>query len=246
MPKSNSLTTPQDKFAADADALPPATPQTLADQIADQLGWKIALRKILPGERIREVELARKYNVSRPLVREVLQRLEVQGLIEIVPWKGARVPVLTATQLSDLFEFASLAFGFVCRLAATRATETQLSLVASAIERLERMAATNCTAEEYERGRMMCHQLLEGCLGETNELMRTRPVVRRTRHQFSIDSTITPELRRISAKRWRTLLDHLEARDATAAEAHARSMVLATRDVGLEAHRRSDTASAGT
>lgn len=214
------------------------TPKTLADQIADQIGWQIAMRTIPPGERIREVSVAKQYGVSRPLVREALQRLEIQGLLEVVPWKGARVPILTATQLSDLFEFASLAFGFVCKLAATRATETQLAQVAESIARLERLAAVDeSTTEEYERERMNCHALLEGCLGESNELMRTRPVVRRTRHQFSIDSARSPERRRISAKRWRTLLGHLEARDAAAAEAHARAMVLGSRDAGMEAHR---------
>jgi|GEM_PF-4915459 len=225
------------ELASDISDYELPTRMTLADQIADRLGWDIAFRKILPGARIREVELAKRLDVSRPLVREVIQRLEVQGLVEVVPFKGARVPVLTATQLSDVFDFGALTFGFICRIAAVRATEQQLTLIALAVDRLARMTDATSSAEEYERGRVLCHQILEGCLGETNELMRTRPMVRRTRHQFAIDSISTPEARRASVKRWRTLQGHLEARDAVAAEAQATSMVLATKDVGIEAHR---------
>ena len=219
---------------------------TLADQIADELGWKIATREIHPGQRIREVDITERFDVSRPLVREVLQRLEVEGLVEIVSWKGARVPVLTATQLSDLFELFSLTFGFTCKHAASRATESQLRMVANAVTKLEEMAARpGTTAEEYERGRVYSHRLLDGCLGELSDMVRTRPVLRRIRHQFAIDSAASPELRRISAKRWRTLLKHLEDRDAVGAEAQARSMVLSTRDIGLEAHRETVAATDG-
>ena len=211
---------------------------TLGDQIADQIGWKIATRDIPPGERIREVDWTERLGVSRPLVREVLQRLEVEGLVEIVPWKGARVPILTATQLSDLFELFSLSFGFTCKHAASRATQRQLQLVAAGVAKLEEMASSNATtAEDYERGRLLCHRLLDGCLGELSDMVRTRPVLRRMRHQFAIDSAASRELREASATRWRTLLGHLESRDAVGAEAQARSMVMATRDVGLKAHR---------
>jgi len=160
---------------------------TLGDQIADQIGWKIATREIPPGERIREVDWTERLGVSRPLVREVLQRLEVEGLVEIVPWKGARVPILTATQLSDLFELFSLSFGFTCKHAASRATQSQLQLVAAGVAKLEEMASSNATtAEDYERGRLLCHRLLDGCLGELSDMVRTRPVLRRMRHQFAI------------------------------------------------------------
>ena len=210
--------------------------KTLADQIAEKLGWEIVFRQIPPGARIREIALATRFNVSRPLMRSVIQRLEVQGLVETVPWKGASVPVLSVTQLSDLYEFSALVFGFVCRLAAQRATEEQLSKLSVSVGNLGRLAKSNCTAEEYERERTATHMLLETCLGEANELMERRPIVRRIRHQFSIDSVRTSELRRASAQRWKTLLSYLKARDAAAAEAHACDMILSTRDAALKAH----------
>ena len=223
-------------IADSAGASVTPNPQTLANQLAEQLGLEIAFRRLAPGTRIREVELAKHYNVSRPLVREVIRRLEEEGLLEKAPWRGARIPMLSETQLSDLFEFGALVFGFCCRLAAQRATSDTLAVVTAAVEKLARVANdSNSTAEEYERVRMQAHGAILRCMGDSYELAQKRHVGQRIRHQFAIDSVRTPDQRHKSAGRWRVLLEHLQAGDSVAAEAHAQRMMLAAREPALAA-----------
>lgn len=219
---------------ADAGTSQPSS--TIVEQITQRLGWEIVFRKIPPGARLREHELAERYEISRPVVREILPKLEVQGLVEIVPWKGARVPILTRTQLSDLFEFYALVFGFSVRIATERATSEQLASVERSVEKLERLAASDASPEHYELARAEAHATISQSMGETTVLMQRRPLVGRVRHQFVLDAIRTVEQRHASAQRWRTLYRYMTVRDALGAEAHAKAMVLTTREPALKAH----------
>jgi DNA-binding GntR family transcriptional regulator len=55
-----------------------------------------------PRERLRERDLAEKYNVSRTPVRQVLQQLSSEGLVEFVPYKGAFIKDLTIEDFKDI------------------------------------------------------------------------------------------------------------------------------------------------
>jgi DNA-binding GntR family transcriptional regulator len=54
------------------------------------------------GQRLREVHLAQQFEVSRPVVREALQALSYEGLVEISSFKGASVVDLTAQQVDEM------------------------------------------------------------------------------------------------------------------------------------------------
>jgi DNA-binding GntR family transcriptional regulator len=78
-----------------------------------------------PGERLREVELAERLQVSRTPVREALRRLESDGFVERAPTGGL---VATPTGPDDLGDIGLLRIeidGLAARLAAIRGTETQ-------------------------------------------------------------------------------------------------------------------------
>lgn len=81
---------------------------TLAIQIADQLGNAIIEEKLAPGERIREMEFAARFNVSRATVRDALRILEVRGLVRILPQRGAQVTLLSSHELENLFEIRAV------------------------------------------------------------------------------------------------------------------------------------------
>lgn len=57
-----------------------------------------------PGEVLRQEELAARYGASRIPVREAMQALASEGLLDVVPNRGARIPVLSRAQLDDIFE----------------------------------------------------------------------------------------------------------------------------------------------
>lgn len=57
-----------------------------------------------PGTVLRQEELANRYGSSRIPVREALQTLASEGLIEIIPNRGARIASLTTSQVEEIFE----------------------------------------------------------------------------------------------------------------------------------------------
>jgi DNA-binding GntR family transcriptional regulator len=63
----------------------------LRDVIFDTLRDAIIVGELKPGERLMEVHLAEKMGVSRTPVREAIRKLELEGLVNMVPRKGAHV-----------------------------------------------------------------------------------------------------------------------------------------------------------
>jgi DNA-binding GntR family transcriptional regulator len=63
--------------------------------------------ELRPGARLGEVELAERLGVSRTPVREALSRLAAEGLVELVPNRGARVATWTVAELEGVFDLRS-------------------------------------------------------------------------------------------------------------------------------------------
>lgn len=77
--------------ALEPSLAPPSRPQSLAVRIADALTDAIAGGAIEAGERLVETEIAARMGVSRVPLREALKLLEAQGIVEVLPHRGARV-----------------------------------------------------------------------------------------------------------------------------------------------------------
>ena len=82
----------------------PLQPQTLVDHAIEAIIAGAAAGLILPGDRIVEVDLARKLGVSRVPVREALRLLESQGVVVSEPYKGIKLRPVTNERVSDLIE----------------------------------------------------------------------------------------------------------------------------------------------
>ena len=59
-----------------------------------------------PGERLMEVTLAKRLGVSRTPVREAMRMLELEGLVVMIPRRGAEVARITTKDLSDALEIS--------------------------------------------------------------------------------------------------------------------------------------------
>ena len=76
----------------------------ISQQVAEYLRQRILDGVIVPGERIFQEEVAQRFGTSRLPVREALRILAAEGLTELEPNKGARVPLLDPSQLSILYQ----------------------------------------------------------------------------------------------------------------------------------------------
>jgi DNA-binding GntR family transcriptional regulator len=96
-----------------------------SDRLLDLLEQEIAHGRLQPGARLDERSLAALHGVSRTPVREALQKLAVQGFIEIKARQGAAVVQLSVPDLIQMFEIMSVLEGLCARLAARRMTTSE-------------------------------------------------------------------------------------------------------------------------
>ena len=87
-----------------------------------------------PGERLMEVQLAEEMGVSRTPVREAIRKLELEGLVVMVPRKGAYVAGLTLKEVADVFEIRSCLEGLAAALAAERITDDEIKKLDQILE----------------------------------------------------------------------------------------------------------------
>jgi DNA-binding GntR family transcriptional regulator len=93
------------------------------DQAAGLLREQILAGRYASGSRLNEVEIAAAMGISRGPLREALQRLVVEGLVEVVPHRGAVVRTFTPVELRQMYEFRDMVESGAARLAAARASE---------------------------------------------------------------------------------------------------------------------------
>ena len=76
----------------------------LRDVVFNTLRHAILKGELEPGERLMEIALAQKLGVSRTPIREAIRKLELEGLVVMVPRKGAEVADITEKDLRDVLE----------------------------------------------------------------------------------------------------------------------------------------------
>lgn len=98
---------------------------------------KIIRLDLVPSSVIDEHALMEDLDLGRTPIREALQRLESEGLVNIVPRRGTFVADISITDLQKIFELRILLEGFCARLAAQRVTIDQLERMEELLEGLE-------------------------------------------------------------------------------------------------------------
>jgi DNA-binding GntR family transcriptional regulator len=99
-----------------------ARPAPLRQAVYDTLAEMIASGALKPGQHLVEAELADHMSVSRQPIREALQRLAVDGWVELRPAYGAYVHVPTAEEIAQLLGVRSVLEAYSAREAAQHVT----------------------------------------------------------------------------------------------------------------------------
>lgn len=207
----------------------PAT-LTLADQIAKQVASKIINGVYAEGESIPEQSIAELFNVSRGPVREALRILEREGLVTIVPRKGARVTSLSKEEVAELFEIRSVLFGLAGRLCAERfdrAKYEQLSELFKPVKAF-RPSATKDASEYAELSAELANALVR-LAGNQRLRSMIDPVVLQVQ-RYSMLGLSSVARQRESIASWTELMAVLPTGDGDAAERIAKQMVQRTGD----------------
>ena len=203
-----------------------------SDLAAELIRDAIMDGRLEPGLRLKEEQLAQELGISRTPIREALQRLTTEGLVQARPNRGAFVRSYNATELNEMYELRAVLEGYAAGRAATSLTDEDLAELRASCERFEALSvATQVEEVVAENGRF--HELIHAsAAGELlMEMIRQvleLPLVYRTYVWYS------PDQKRASEHAHRELLASLERRDVVQAERLMREHVLGARDVLMQ------------
>ena len=114
----------------------------LRDVVFNTLRQAILRGELKPGERLMEIHLAEKLGVSRTPIREAIRKLELEGLVTMIPRRGAEVARITEKNLRDVLEVRRELDAFSCELACDRITKQEGEELYRACEEFAAATAT--------------------------------------------------------------------------------------------------------
>ena len=106
----------------------------LRDVVFNTLRKAILRGELKPGERLMEIQLANKLGVSRTPIREAIRKLELEGLVLMIPRKGAEVAQITEKNMQDALEVRKALEELSVQLACERITPEQVEEMKMAAE----------------------------------------------------------------------------------------------------------------
>lgn len=114
----------------------------LRDVVFNTLRQAILTGELKPGERLMEIHLANKLGVSRTPIREAIRKLELEGLVTMIPRRGAEVAQITEKSMSDVLEVRRAVDALCVELACERISEEELEALKCACDKFEEAVAS--------------------------------------------------------------------------------------------------------
>ena len=132
---------------------------TRTEILVSEIEKLIVNGSMVPGQRLDEMVLAKKYGVSRTPVREAIRALIAIGLVQNTGKQGSQVAKLSISMLIEMFELMAVLEGMCAQLAARRATKNQLFEMQKTHELLEKTFEKG-THKEFYNVNLQFHDLL--------------------------------------------------------------------------------------
>jgi DNA-binding GntR family transcriptional regulator len=120
----------------------------LREQVTTALRQAILDFQLKPGQRLVERELIEQLGVSRTTVREALRELTSEGLVTVVPQRGAMVSAPALDDAVDLYEVRAALESLVVRRFVERASDAEVAQLAQAVETLADVSARTTDIRE--------------------------------------------------------------------------------------------------
>ena len=122
----------------------------LRDVVFNTLRQAILRGELKPGERLMEIQLANKLGVSRTPIREAIRKLELEGLVLMIPRKGAEVAEITEKSLKDVLEIRRALEDLAVRLACEKITKEELKELKKAGDEFKKVLKSQDITEVAE------------------------------------------------------------------------------------------------
>ncbi|RWR10077.1 GntR family transcriptional regulator [Siminovitchia fortis] len=137
---------------------------TVVKNVTKRLREVILDGTLKKGDRLIQEEWAEKLEVSRMPIREALTQLQMEGLVEIVPHKGAVVTPITKENIEEIYYIRSMLEGLAVEKSLPFLTERDKEHLHEILIQMESLDLTGETNDEYIRLNSEFHQtLMSGC-----------------------------------------------------------------------------------
>lgn len=190
--------------------------KTLHIDIADTLRELIITGKLKEGEKVNENELCASMGTSKTPLREALRVLSVEGLIKLVPNRGAYVRKPTLDQIKEMFDVMSVLEGLAAGTAAEKLTDNDLLNLKKIHKKLEESCKRK-DQKKYLHYNSQCHALLQEVAGNKT-LNQIITILRKQVTLYRSTSLALPGRMADSLEEHAELLKALEKRNPEKAE----------------------------
>ena len=136
--------------STEATDSPPGPQPSLVERLVAVIESEILEGRMKPGDRLDEVALTRRFEVSRTPIREAIRLLASSRLVELRPRLGATVARPTAGEVVELFELVAELEGIAARLASERMDDSDLAAIEAAHQACQLAAGGNDAAAYYQ------------------------------------------------------------------------------------------------
>ena len=156
-----------------------AAPRSLAERAYELLVREITRLDLAPGEVLADKALTERFEIGRTPMREALQRLAREGLVVHQPNRGMFVSEISAASVQQIYEFRSLIDGHAARLAATRASASEMDDLTALHEAL---------VDATERDDIDTYVLMDRCSTRCWRTLRRTSISRKSSPESSIST----------------------------------------------------------
>ncbi len=213
----------------------PIPQQVLHQQVGMRLRQRIVEGHLAPGVKLNERELSESLNVSRTPLREAIRMLAAEGLVELLPNRGAVVASMSEQDVADTFEVIAGLEGQSGELAAQRVTPAQLNEI-QALHFEMAAAFTRRDLSTYYRVNALIHGHINAAAGN-RVLAQTWGTVNARLQALRFRSNFDENKWQRAMKQHEEMIELLRARDAAGLRALLVSHLLHKRDAVLELMR---------
>ena len=188
----------------------------LRDVVFNTLRQAILKGELKPGERLMEIALAERLGVSRTPIREAMRKLELEGLVVMIPRRGAQVANITEKDLNDVLEVRIALENMALEKACKRMTEEELDKLWQAAREFEHtMAEGNLVrlAEADVAFHEIIYQASDNC-----RLIQVLNNLREQIYRYRVEYLKEEETRNVLVKEHEELYNAVKARDVERAQ----------------------------
>ncbi len=193
------------------------------EKVYDLLVESIIKRRLSPGERLVERNLAERLEVSKTPVREALNRLKEEGLVEGTPYSGFFVTRISPEDMEEIYELREVLEGLAAREATRKINEEQIKELNSIIQSFE-----NCVRkkelEDYSSLDLKFHNLLAG-ISKNGRLFQTMQLLRNQTRILMSTSVVLSGRVEASLKEHKKIMEAIVSHKPDLAEQFAREHI---------------------